>query len=279
MKISSLHLIVILLSLTSPLQGQVDLSKQIDLSREHIEESISNSPAFSIYKDNYFLTGFPLNQRITKYNSDAKFQISFKQRLKDKPVFWGSYFYITYTQKSFWGIYQESKPFEETNYNPGVALVKPIYKNNILKGALMFTGEHESNGRDKEESRSWNFISAGYTHFFSEDSYLGLRLWLPFWYKDDNPNLMDYIGYGEVTFFWDIKKDTFSLKIKGKKGADLHRHGSVVTDFTWRPFKERNIYLMTQWWLGYSESLIHYDESVNMIRFGISLKPEFLRIY
>lgn len=273
MKLKSFLFLIAIMILSLQVNGQIEFTK------EQIEESITNSPAFSIYKDNYFLTGVPLNHRITKFNADAKFQVSFKQRIKDKPVFWGSYLYITYTQKSFWGIYQESKPFEETNYNPGLALAKPIYKNNNFLGALWFTIEHESNGRDGDNSRSWNFVSAGYIHWFSEEFSLSLKLWYPFWYKDDNPDLMDYIGYGEATLLWNFNKDKLYLKIKGKKGADLHRHGSIVTEFSWRPFQERNIYLTAQWWLGYSESLIEYEKGVNMFRIGISLKPEFLRIY
>ncbi|WP_394700040.1 phospholipase A [uncultured Draconibacterium sp.] len=73
-----------------------------------------------MFKDNYFVTGTTLNDEPKKYNSDAKFQISIKYRIMNKPFLYGFYPYLTYTQKSFWDIYLNSSPFAESNYNPGL---------------------------------------------------------------------------------------------------------------------------------------------------------------
>ena len=85
-------------------------------------EAIRREPPFGIFKDNYFITGAPIGEEPTRYNADAKFQISFKHRLTDRVLPFGTYLFLTYTQKSFWDIYQESSPFAETNYNPGLGL-------------------------------------------------------------------------------------------------------------------------------------------------------------
>ena len=87
-------------------------------------DSLLKEPSFSVHRDNYFLTGVPINTAITSENADVKYQVSFKLRLKSKPL-WGGFFpYLMYTQKAFWDIYANSKPFSEINFNPGVAIVR-----------------------------------------------------------------------------------------------------------------------------------------------------------
>lgn len=251
---------------------------QINLAKDTVRVMLREAPSFSIYKDNYFISGIPLDRKIDKHTADAKFQLSFKQRLKNEPLFWGTYVYLTYTQKSFWGIYRESSPFKETNYNPGLSFMKPLFTEDWLTGALVYEIEHESNGRDGDESRSWNFISAGYTHFFSKDFNAGLKLWLPFSYRD-NKDLMDYIGYGEAHLSWNTANQRLFFETRIRKSLRFWSKGSIESEFSWRPSVKKNFYLTLQWWQGYSESLISYQESESMLRVGISLKPEVLRIY
>jgi phospholipase A1 len=122
-------------------------------------DSLLKEPGFSVHRDNYFLTGVPINESVTSDNADVKYQVSFKLRLKSKPL-WGGFFpYLMYTQKAFWDIYANSKPFSEINFNPGVAIVRPFY----LKGERLTYGtislEHESNGRDSIYSRTWNMLA------------------------------------------------------------------------------------------------------------------------
>lgn len=251
---------------------------QLPIGRDSVRNVVLNSPAFSIFKDNYFVTGSKLGVEPTKYNSDAKFQFSFKQRLRNKPLVWGTYAYLTYTQKSFWDIYQKSKPFAETNYNPGLQVIKPLYRGNQLAGALTAGIEHESNGRDSIYSRSWNFLSLMYAHIFSEKINASIKVWLPF-ALEDNPDLLDYIGYGEGQFSWTIMKDKLVLDIFARKAADWNWRSSVMTSLGYKPFKNGNQYITLQWWQGYEESLIDYTENVSMLRLGLLLKPTLLRFY
>lgn len=165
--------------------------------KDKVENVLSTSPAFTIFKDNYFITGTTLADKPSKYNSDAKFQISFKYRMMNKPLIYGVFPYLTYTQKSFWDIYLNSSPFEESNYNPALYFIKPIYQNGTYDGAISFSLEHESNGRDTlSGSRSWNYIAVTYGKFFTSNFSASLKMWLPF-ALDGNDDLIDYIGYGE----------------------------------------------------------------------------------
>jgi phospholipase A1 len=251
---------------------------QFGMSKDSTEYVISTSPAFSIFKDNYFISGTVLNHKPTKDNSDAKFQFSFKQRIQNSPLVWGSYFYLTYTQKSFWDIYKKSSPFAESNYNPGLQLVKPIYRKDHLKGVLSLSVEHESNGKDSIYSRSWNFVGVTYSHFFSNKLNASLKIIIPV-ERSDNPDLNKYIGYSEAQVSWNIKKDRLILDVMGRKGSEWDTKGSLMTTLSFRPSVKRNLYWTIQWWQGYSESLVDYKQSTSMIRIGFMVKPTFFRFY
>ena len=60
-------------------------------------DSLLKEHSFSVHRDNYFLTGVPINEDITRDNADVKYQVSFKLRLRSKPL-WGGFFpYLMYT--------------------------------------------------------------------------------------------------------------------------------------------------------------------------------------
>ena len=251
---------------------------QMSLSKDTIDRILTHSPAFSIYKDNYFIGGTTLGETPSKDNSDLKFQFSFKQRILNKPFGKGVFTYLTYTQKSFWNIFQDSSPFGETNYNPGLLFVMPSYKANRLTGIWTSSLEHESNGRDSTYSRSWNFVSVAYGHFFSPRLTASVKAWIPF-SLSDNPDLMEYIGYGEGQLQWTVKEDRVFFNLLVRKGASWDWKGSIQSTITYRPFENRTLNLMLQWWQGYAESLIDYQEARGMLRFGLQIKPTYSRFY
>lgn len=251
---------------------------QFPVDRDSIDKIITRLPAFSIYKDNYFVTGLSLGHKPSDQNMDAKFQFSFKQRLTDKAAFFDTYFYLTYTQKSFWKVYKASSPFEESNYNPGLMLLKPVFKNDRFFGILTFGVEHESNGRDSIYSRSLNTISMGFTRVFSPKLFVAVKAWIPF-LIDNNPSLPKYIGYAEGQLQWVINKDRLFFDLTVRKGADWDFKGSVNTAVSYRITKKANQLITLQYWQGYSESLIDFKSEKGMLRIGFVLKPTFYRFY
>ena len=94
--------------------------KQLGLSKEDALKMADTSPAFGGYRDNYFVTGIPLNKKVTDITADAAFQISIKHRITKQILPFNTFAYLTYSQKSFWDIYAESSPFRDSNYNPGL---------------------------------------------------------------------------------------------------------------------------------------------------------------
>lgn len=251
---------------------------QFSLDRDSIHKIITQLPAFSIYKDNYFVTGVNLDKTPTRNSMDAKFQFSFKQRLSDKPLLFDSYAYLTYTQKSFWKIYKASSPFEESNYNPGLMMLRPVFRNNHFVGALTYGIEHESNGRDSIYSRSINMISIGFIRVFSPELFVSVKAWLPF-LIDNNPSLPKYIGYGEGQLQWITCNDRLFFDLMLRKGASWDFKVSLNAGISYKLSKKANQLITLQWWQGYSESLIDFKSERGMLRAGFILKPTFHRFY
>lgn len=264
-----------LLTTTNTIYGQ-------RISRDSVMQFIKVLPSFTIYKDNYIITGTKAGVLPEASNSDIKHQISFKHRLTKTSLPLDSYLFITYTQTSFWDIYKWSSPFKELNFNPSVGLGKLLYLNNKLVGSLALQVEHESNGlggSSEKGSRGWNFVSASYTMLTSPGSVLQLKAWLPFQYKKDNPDLMEYVGYGHAAYIWEIKKGKLLLDFVGRKGASWSWKGNIQTQLSFNPFKSGHTFITLQWYQGYAESLLNYRKSTSMLRLGMAIKPSNFLLY
>ncbi len=204
--------------------------------------------------------------------AETYFQISFKQRIL------GSNFYFAYSQKSFWQVFDtdRSRPFRETNYNPEVFYRwKP---NDRLKTwGLDLGAEHESNGKEIPDSRSWNRIyAAGFWENPNTLAYLKL------WYRlpedddrplddpkrDDNPNIENYYGYGELH----LQRNLFGARrhrigMMGRLNPGTGR-GAINLNYS-APLSNYafwNFYV----WQGYGESLIDYNREVTRVGLGVS---------
>lgn len=247
------------------------------VSRDSLNKLIEQAPSFTIFRENYLITGIPFNEKPSGNNSDIKFQISFKQRLTKRALPYNTYLYLAYTQKSFWDVFKESSPFRDSNYNPAIGLGKFLFKDSIQYGLVSLTAEHESNGKDSIDSRSWNFISLSYLMFFKKDKRLLIRVWYPFGYKD-NSSLLDYIGYGELSFFWDLKDQRMKFNITARKGASLDLKGSIQLGLFYRPFNLSNQYIYLQIYEGYGENLLYYNMLTSKIRIGWAILPAKLII-
>lgn len=270
-----LTFIILIFNLQNTLAQENELNKK--LTREQVNDSIIKMSRFSIYKDNYFITGIPLNQEIDRQSTDVKYNISFKQLITRNTLPWDTYLFVTYSQKSFWNIYDESSPFKEINFNPSIGLGKPIYDDNDrLSGVLSLMFEHESNGRDSIYSRSWNNLHLSYRTSLSEKSKLKAKLWLPFQYKEGNPDLLEYIGLAELTYSRTLIPQKLEAEIMLRKGLNWAWKGAVRTRLFYTPFKDNNQGFMLEVFNGYSESLINYTEEVHSIRIGYVIRSSDL---
>ena len=126
---------------------------------DSVRKELDKLSYFTLFRDNYFIGGTTLGHRPTSTNSDVKFQLSVAQRLTKSMLPFNSFLFIMYTQKTFWNVFQKSLPMHDMNFNPGIGFGHFIVHHDkyIGKGYLIY--EHESNGRDSTQSRSWNRIT------------------------------------------------------------------------------------------------------------------------
>ncbi|WP_431133875.1 phospholipase A [Psychroserpens mesophilus] len=244
-------------------------------TKQEINDSIKKQPYFSIHKNNYFITGVPINKSINRNTANAKYQISFKQILTRSKLPLETFLYLTYTQKSFWNIYKESFPFSDINFNPSIALGKIIYdKEEKLKGIATFSFEHESNGRDSIASRSWNRISLEYTTNIKKNTIASFKVWLPFAYKENNSDLLEYVGLGEINVSHRFKPNKWVFDLRVRKGLNFDAKGSVRSRLYFNPFSNNvsNQYIMFEWFLGQAEGLLNYQQSQSIIRIGYVIR-------
>ena len=249
------------------------------------------SPRFDIrfYRENYFLPArysdnvndapfAPLAEALGEplddiNHTEAKFQISFKTRLwttDDRR--WGAW--VGYTQQNQWQVYNGdvSRPFRETNYmpeafvsyRPGVEL--PLgFRWNLLNAGY----NHQSNGRTDTLSRSWNRL---YAEFGAEHK--DLALFAKVWYrlhenadKDDNPDITDYYGYGQLSALYRWRENTFSASLRGNV-----RTGKGAVEVNWfSPPLIGAFRGYVQFFSGYGESLIDYNFRQTTIGAGVAL--------
>lgn len=208
-------------------------------------------------------------------STEAKFQISFKARLwttDDRR--WGVW--AAYTQQNQWQVYNGaiSRPFRETNYTPELFLAyRPDVDPGDFRWRLLSAGyTHQSNGRADPISRSWDrlFVEAG----VERDNF---ALLARAWYripesdsKDDNPDITDFLGYGQLTAFYRWRDHSFVLK--GRGNVSTGKGSGELTWTTPRLLGPLRGYL--QVFSGYGESLIDYNWNQTTVGFGIALNNE-----
>lgn len=203
---------------------------------------------------------------------ETKFQVSLKIPIADNML--GGRWFVAYTSRSFWQAYNArlSRPFRETNHEPEFWVT---YDQNInflgWRNRLIDFGlSHQSNGRGDPISRSWNRAYARFI-FARGDNVITLKPW---WRlpepdsKDDNPDILDYMGAGEIHFATKLGKNHVNMMLRNNFDAD-HNYGAFELNYSYRI--HRNLQGYVQWFYGYGESLIDYNHLNNSIGIGVQL--------
>lgn len=228
---------------------------------------------FGLYKDNYFIFGPPVGQKPTKANTNVKFQISIAQKLTKATLPWGTFLYLYYTQKVFWNVLQNSMPMTDLNFNPGIGLVKPLFAKNRYLGKLFLILEHESNGRDSIQSRSWERISFGASVMIDPNFVVYGKFWIPIIDGVNNKDILHYCGIYQVgwTFQSNNRKFTCSVGLTKRLGNIFNFNTTVEVGY--RFSTKSNQYLFAQYYNGYGEGLLDYKQYHSQFRIGIVIKP------
>lgn len=241
---------------------------------DSIKRDFSNQPYFGLYKDNYFIFGPSVGPKATKQNTNIKFQISVAQRLTRSTLPWGTYLYLFYTQKCFWNVLENSMPMTDLNFNPGIGLTKPLFVKNRYIGKLTFMIEHESNGRDSIQSRSWNRVALAANVFVTKNLMVHGKIWIPIVDGENNHDIVDYCGFWQtgLQVVSDNRRFSGGVTVVKRKGWNLN--ANVIVDLSYRIFKRDNQFLFLQFYNGYGEGLLEYNKFHSQIRLGLLIKPK-----
>ncbi len=200
---------------------------------------------------------------------ETEFQVSIKYDFGANMLGFNEIYSIGYTQLSFWQLYEESAYFRETNYNPELFVTIPtIFSGEkIFLKALRLSFAHQSNGRGGEEERSWNYLSAS-AYFQYKLLFTEVKLWkrLPDT-TDYNPELIKYIGYGNLRFILPYKEHISQLILK----SNFKDHGSVEFNYSHPTLSRDDLFIYIKAFSGYGESLIDYNNYINKVGIGFSI--------
>lgn len=249
-------------------------------------EPDSSRALISLYRPNYVLLGrysdrpneapFDVLFNALEYpdaeldSTEAEFQLSFKTRLwatDDRRLgVWAAY-----TQRSQWQVYNSelSAPFRETNYEPEFFVsYNPGLSFGGFDWRLLNVGyNHQSNGRSDPISRSWDRVIAE-IGIERGDFALSIRPWVVIDDGgDDNPNIEDYMGWGDITAVYKWDGHSFSLMGRGNPET-----GKGAVQLTWMsPPLLGPLRAYVEAFSGYGDTLIDYNWRQNTIGVGVAL--------
>lgn len=207
-------------------------------------------------------------------DTEFQFQLSVKTPLAvnlfDKKID----LFAAYTVNSYWQLYNSeySSPFRETNHEPEFWMqIRPEWSIFGFHNTVNFLGiNHMSNGQGDSLSRSWNRIFAGFT-FARENLAFIIRPWVRIEEDiedDDNPDITDYYGHGDLRLAYKYKKHTLSLMTRNNLESGFSR-GAVELGWSFPFFRYPFLKGYVQYFSGYGESLVDYDNYANTIGLGL----------
>jgi len=203
-------------------------------------------------------------------HGELAFQLGFKLKMAENPGNLPVDIWFGYTQRSFWqaGNSEASSPFRESNYEPELMAVVPTDLNLAgLKLRFLNLGlVHQSNGGGSVLSRSWNrtYLQAGLER---GNFQLLARVWKRInedAREDDNPDIMDYMGHGDLRGSYHWRGHEFSLLTRYNFNTDK---GAAQLGWAFPVNSRLKGYI--QYFTGYGYSLIDYNAYQRVLGLGV----------
>ena len=218
---------------------------------------------------------FDVAQPVELDRGEGKIQLSFKTKVAEDLLGTPGDLWFGYTQVSYWqvGNRRYSSPFRETNYEPEATLMFPA---NVALGGLRLrflglTLNHQSNGRGGSLSRSWNRLigEAGVEYGpWSFHVRPWTRAFSPDGSRNDNPDIEDYAGRGELAVAWRGRGHVVTATARHTlRGGDRSR-GSARLD--WAIPLVGSVNAHVQVFSGYGLNLVDYNHRQTTVGLGLS---------
>lgn len=215
--------------------------------------------------------------------AEVKFQISLKSQLNETDLFLkDDALSLGITLEAWWQLYSSdlSSPFRETNYQPEIFYMVPLLWGPFGGNTALVLGlEHQSNGQVQGLSRSWNRLYS--TLIYERGRFVAsIRPWyrLPESEKeevgdpegDDNPDILDFMGYGEIGVSWRDSQNEYAVRVRGNTDTGK---GAISIGWTFPFFAKFRGFV--QYFDGYGDSLIDYDHYQQRVGLGVALTNLF----
>ncbi|MCV2884108.1 phospholipase A [Aestuariibacter sp. AA17] len=235
-----------------------------------------------VVKAPYITDDFQLAEADEYHDVETKFQISLKYLAWEDVIFNDLDLLFAFTATSWWQSYNGdiSAPFRETNYEPEF-IFGYNHRWSLLGLPVEYTYvslNHQSNGQTGTLSRSWNRLIAGVVLEPTDNITWGLRAWYRFDESakdgvldpkgDDNPNIEEYYGYGELSALWHFSERN-SLELMLRNNLRKDNKGAIQLGWSF-PISDK-LFGYVEYFNGYGESLIYYDQHIERLGVGIKL--------
>ena len=249
-----------------------------DYNADSVRRLMESGPHFTLFKDNYFIGGTPLGQKLKASNSNVKFQISIGHRLTKSVLPFNTYLFLNYTQKTIWNVMEESMPMRDMNFNPGIGLGHLIVYKNKYVGRAFIMIEHESNGKDSLASRSWNKVSFTTSIMLSKRLNVQMKYWVPIIDSENNRDILKYNGIGHIGFDYISSNERIRAGVLSTWRSNSFSFNTQC-ELSFKIDKRVNQFLFIQYYNGFGENLLDYNKYKSVLRIGFVIKPQSFSIY
>lgn len=220
-------------------------------------------------------------------NSETRIQLSVRTKVAQGLLVGGDderldSLWFAYSQQSYWQLFNNdlSRPFRATDHEPELIYILPLRA--ALPGGWRlayagFSANHQSNGQSLPLSRSWNRVIGMAGFELGQRWTVSAKLWqrLPEdTASDDNPDIVDKLGRGEVSVVWNASADnSFGMTLRpvlasGDAGSVRlnwwHRIGTSANP-------RSNLRFHTELFSGYGDSLMDYNHRRTALNLGLTL--------
>lgn len=246
---------------------------------DSVRAEFDKTPSFGLYKDNYFIFGPPVGHKATRENTNVKIQVSIRQRLTKTVLPGNTYLYLFYSQQMQWNVLEKSLPMTDIVFNPGLGLARPIFRNDKYIGKLMVGIEHESNGRDSIESRSWNRVTFEGDIMLTRNFLIHGKFWIPIVDGENNRDILRYDGIFQVGIQYISSNNRWRGSVRLVKRKTWKLDFNTIVEASWQFSKRADWCLFAQYYNGYGEDLLKYKDYTSQLRVGIVFRPKYFSDY
>lgn len=237
----------------------------------HYTTRINRSPQ----SPNQAAVSLPAYKRV-----EAKFQLSLRTKIAQDLLLDNADVWLGFTQQAMWQIWNgaDSKPFRNTDYEPELIYMVPVSKNwrglplGVQWRYVQLGLAHQSNGQSDPLSRSWNrvYLGTGFEHGnWTLTGRVAHRL-SENPATDNNPDLVDYRGRGELTLGW--SRGAALTTLLWRTSMNSAKRGSWQLDWSYPVFGDQpnGLRWYVQGFTGYGETLTDYNFKQTSVGAGVS---------